>query len=221
MDVLRDTRVCCSRDYPQQGSRCLSRLLVSRHPDVWAAYGQVRTHTCVHQNQTGEIVCYIVCLLCLQSSLLRPRSNENLQYHSERHRHDWVPKEDHQERRQPHQETLQVGGAVPQTDSPHLLVQTTETCVCVDRDNPSERLGNLKNGVKDIQKHKWVGSTTSTNIWLSSGTPHKLNFLLVCSGGLRVLIGRAWRKELWLHPSYLMWVEADFILFIKNLCFIW
>ncbi|MEE6485486.1 hypothetical protein FKM82_014302 [Ascaphus truei] len=23
------------------------------------------------------------------------------------------------------------------------------------RDNPSERLGNLKNGVKDIQKHKW------------------------------------------------------------------
>lgn len=24
------------------------------------------------------------------------------------------------------------------------------------RDNPSERLGNLKNGVKDIQKHKYA-----------------------------------------------------------------
>uniref|UniRef100_A0A3B3Z661 AGC-kinase C-terminal domain-containing protein n=1 Tax=Periophthalmus magnuspinnatus TaxID=409849 RepID=A0A3B3Z661_9GOBI len=23
------------------------------------------------------------------------------------------------------------------------------------RDNPSERLGNQKNGIKDIQKHKW------------------------------------------------------------------
>ena len=27
-------------------------------------------------------------------------------------------------------------------------------CVCGLRDNPSERLGNQKNGVKDIQKHK-------------------------------------------------------------------
>lgn len=45
---------------------------------------------------------------CLQPSIFRLRSNDDLQHHPERDRHDRVPQEDHQERRNPHQKTLQV-----------------------------------------------------------------------------------------------------------------
>ncbi len=38
-------------------------------------------------------------------------------------------------------------------------------CVCVFlRDNPSERLGNQKNGVKDIHKHKWDSKNAHQDI---------------------------------------------------------
>lgn len=95
--------------------------------------------------------------LCLQPSVLRSRSDENLQYHLERHRYDRVSEENHQERCQSHQEALQVGGAAClSTDSLFSSPEQVFNHGCVDRDNPSERLGNLKNGVKDIQKHKWV-----------------------------------------------------------------
>ncbi|XP_066570241.1 cGMP-dependent protein kinase 1 [Amia ocellicauda] len=39
------------------------------------------------------------------------------------------------------------------------------------RDNPSERLGNQKSGVKDIQKHKWFEGFNWEGIWKSTLTP--------------------------------------------------
>lgn len=45
---------------------------------------------------------------CLQPSIFWLRSNDDLQHHPARDRHDRVPQEDHQERCNPHQKTLQV-----------------------------------------------------------------------------------------------------------------
>ncbi|XP_072335036.1 cGMP-dependent protein kinase 1 isoform X3 [Scyliorhinus torazame] len=39
------------------------------------------------------------------------------------------------------------------------------------RDNPSERLGNLKNGVKDIQKHKWFEGFNWEGLRKGTSTP--------------------------------------------------
>ncbi|XP_038826977.1 cGMP-dependent protein kinase 1-like [Salvelinus namaycush] len=57
-------------------------------------------------------------------------------------------------------EQLQVKPDCKQISRSPLLHTQRHMCVCVfvcelHRDNPSERVGNLKNGVKDIQKHKW------------------------------------------------------------------
>ena len=38
---------------------------------------------------------------------------------------------------------------------PKLLKFLSSFCCCFCRDNPAERLGNQRNGIKDIQKHKW------------------------------------------------------------------
>lgn len=91
---------------------------------------------------------------------------------------------------------------------------------CAGRDNPSERLGNLKNGVKDIQKHKWVSCsqnilmrmTFDLSVWIWD----KSVCVCACSGGLKVLTGRVWEKERWLRPSHQMWVEIKIHFFFLN-----
>lgn len=46
-----------------------------------------------------------------QSSVLWPWSDENLQHHPERHRHDWISKENYQKCCQPYQKAMQVSAS--------------------------------------------------------------------------------------------------------------
>lgn len=147
----------------------------------------------------------------MQPSILWAWSNENLQHHPERHRHDWISKENYQKCCQSNQKAMQVSvGAVWCLSTLRwsgcwfiMFLFFLSVCLCVNcRDNPSERLGNLKNGVKDIQKHKWA--CLWMNIMRICSFSHcKMSFcidqlvLLSLLDGLRALTGRAWRREHW------------------------
>lgn len=113
MDILWNSWVRCSWDHLEQRSRQLSWLLVSGNIDLWAAEWQVHQDFCTGLSSAlskhwGGYCWTNVSTSCLQPSIFRLRSNDDLQHHPERDRHDRVPQEDHQERRNPHQKTLQV-----------------------------------------------------------------------------------------------------------------
>lgn len=54
-------------------------------------------------------------------------------------------------------------------------------CVFLLRDNPSERLGNQKNGVKDIQKHKYICQYAHHErlLWMRSAAVQSWQHVLV------------------------------------------
>lgn len=54
-------------------------------------------------------------------------------------------------------------------------------CVSLLRDNPSERLGNQKNGVKDIQKHKYIYQYAHRELllWMRSAAVQSWQHVLV------------------------------------------
>lgn len=77
--------------------------------------------------------------MCLQSSFLRSRSHENLQHHLERHWHDRVPQEDHQECCKSDQEALQVGGTVcPKFTAESQCIFSPWKCSCQQRQSLRE-----------------------------------------------------------------------------------
>lgn len=65
-------------------------------------------------------------------------------------------------------------------------------CVFLLRDNPSERLGNQKNGVKDIQKHKYVCQYAHHELllWMRSAAVQSWQHVLVLQVVWGLQLGR-------------------------------
>lgn len=65
-------------------------------------------------------------------------------------------------------------------------------CVFLLRDNPSERLGNQKNGVKDIQKHKYICQYAHHELllWMRSAAVQSWQHVLVLQVVWGLQLGR-------------------------------
>lgn len=128
-------------------------------------------------------------LLLFQPAILRARSNEDVQYNSERNRHDWISKEDYQKCCQFDKETMQGQSfwktwklekwsqRYPKAQVSQLITLTS--------------LANGHDCTLDRKK-----TTAKITIFL-------ICFSLWISDGLKALTGKGWGKEPWLLQSSL------------------
>lgn len=152
VDLLRYARVCSTRDHLEQRPRHLSRLLVSGHPHVWALNWQVHTRWSRSRPcATGGDANHLLFFTALRSPgpiRWKPTTSSwevSTWLNSQRKLPKMLPTSSKSYAGEPFSFSFFISKVT-------LFIHVFFFC----RDNPSERLGNLKNGVKDIQKHKYA-----------------------------------------------------------------
>lgn len=163
MDLLWDAGVCSTRDHLEQRPRHLGRLLVSRNPHVWAVNWQVHTWLVILEpfpanwrlkKKTRVMVLKRESVVCFYSPPFSgpdPMKTYNIILRGI----DMIefPKKITKNAANLIKKLCRCAFLFHLSSFLKLIAWFNHLYVFC-RDNPSERLGNLKNGVKDIQKHK-------------------------------------------------------------------
>lgn len=164
MDLLRDAGVCSTRDHLEQRPWHLGRLLVSRNPHVWTLNWQVHTG--------------LVILEPFPANWRLNKKTRDMALKCESFVHLYSPPFSGPDPMKTYNIILR---GIDMIEFPKKITKNAANLIkklcrwaflfhlfslflklfalfihlnVLCRDNPSERLGNLKNGVKDIQKHK-------------------------------------------------------------------